>query len=191
MSINQNVLLTGRPGIGKTTVIHKFITRYLFKTGGFFTREIREHGTRVGFTIEAISSWNECRQDSDIIQRAVLAHVKSKSPFRLGRYGVNVSAMEEVGIAALRDGLRKAELIIIDEIGRMEMYSQQFQKEVVKVLDAPVSVLGVIQKYSTPFLNTIRERKDVNIIVVTHDNREILPEKLFDFFNQNLSRIKN
>ncbi len=191
MSINPNILLTGRPGIGKTTVIHKFITKCPLKTGGFFTREIREHGTRMGFTIEAISSGEECQQDTYIIQKAVLAHVKSKSSFRLGRYGVNVSAMEEVGIAALREGLRKAGILIIDEIGRMEMYSQQFQKEVIKVLDWPVSVLGVIQKYSTPFLNTIRERKDVNIIEVTYDNREILPGKLFDFFNQSISRIND
>ena len=181
MSIN--IFLTGNPGIGKTTIIQKFIRSYPLSMGGFYTHEIREHGIRVGFTIEAIRSWEQENQD-DFEKKylAIMAHVNCRSPYRVGRYGVNVSAIEEVGITALREGIRNAKTIIIDEIGRMELYSELFQKEVTNVIDCPLPVLGVIQMKQNPFLDSIRKRVDVTIIRVTPDNRDTLPMCLFEIF---------
>ncbi len=181
MSIN--ILLTGRPGIGKTTIIQTFARRCPVSMGGFFTREIREYGTRVGFSIEAIRSWDqENREGNGEKYRAVMAHVNSPSPYRVGRYGVNMSAIEKVGIAALREGTRRAKLIIIDEIGRMEMYSNPFRKEVKNVLECPIPVLGVIQMKRNPFLDSIRNRDDVTVIQVTPDGRDALPTRLVNIF---------
>ena len=151
--------------------------------GGFFTCEIREHGRRAGFAIEAIRSWDRGdRDNSGKKYQAVMAHVKSRSPYRVGRYGVNTSAIDEVGVSALREGRRRAKIIIVDEIGWMEMYSSLFQEEVTKVLESPLPVLGVIQIKRAPFLNNIRQRDDVTVIQVTADNREELPEQLLDIF---------
>jgi len=181
MSIN--ILLTGRPGTGKTTVIKKFIRMCPLSAGGFFTGEIRERGVRAGFSIEAAGTWDrEDRDNSEQKNRAVMAHVNSRSPYRVGRYGVNISAIEEVGVSALRQGMERAKIIIIDEIGRMELHSSLFQKEVINVLDSRLPVLGVIQIKRNPFLDAIRKRDDVTVIQVTADNREKLPERLFDIF---------
>ena len=181
MSIN--ILLTGRPRIGKTTIIQKFTRRCPLSVGGFFTCEIRERGKRTGFTIEAVRSWNHEDQDgSGKKYHAVMAHVNCQSPYRVGQYGINISAIEKVGITALREGIRRAKIIIIDEIGRMEMYSTLFQKEVKNVLDCPIPVLGVIQMKRNSFLDSIRNRSDVTVIQVTLNNRDVLPERLFDIF---------
>lgn len=185
--MSVNFLLTGRPRIGKTTIIQKFTRQCPVSMGGFFTCEIREHGMRVGFAIEAIRSWNQKHQDgSGEKYRAVMAHINCPSPYRVGRYGVNVSAIEKVGITALREGMKRAKIIIIDEIGRMEMYSTLFQKEVKNVLDCPLPVLGVIQMKRNTFLDSIRNRGDVTVIQVTPENRDGLPERLFDIFNSSL-----
>jgi len=178
MSIN--ILLTGRPRIGKTTIIQKFASRCHLPMGGFFTCEIRENDMRVGFSIEAVHSWDQ--DGSGEKYRAVMAHVNSPSTYRVGRYGVNISAIERVGITALNEGMRRAKIIIIDEIGRMEMYSTLFQKEVKNVLNCPLPVLGVIQMKQTSFLDSIRKREDVTVIQVTQDNRDALPKRLFGIF---------
>ena len=185
--MSVNIFLTGKPGIGKTTIIQKFIRRYPLSAGGFFTCEIREHGVRVGFTIEAIRSWiHEDHDGSGEKYHAVMAHINSLSTYRVGRYGVNISAIEKVGITALREGMKRAKIIIIDEIGRMEMYSTLFQKEVKNVLDCPLPVLGVIQMKRNPFLDSIRKRDDVTVIQVTLDNRDALPKHLFDIFGREI-----
>jgi len=182
--MSENILLTGKPRIGKTTIIQKFVQRCPVTVGGFFTSEIRERGERVGFTIEAIRSWESENQDGSTEKyRAVMAHKNSRSPHRVGRYGVNISSIETVGIAALSDAIKRAKIIVIDEIGRMEMYSPLFQKEVLNVLDCPLPVLGVIQVKRNPFLDSIRNRADVTVIQVTSENRDALPERLFDIFN--------
>jgi nucleoside-triphosphatase len=181
--MSANILLTGRPRTGKTTIIKKFVRICPVSMGGFFTREIREHGMRVGFTIEAIRSWDqEYQDDSGKKYQAVMAHVNSRSPYRVGKYGVNTSAIDEVGITALRQGMKRSKLIIIDEIGRMEMYSSLFQKEVNNVLDSSLPVLGVIQMKPNPFLDSVRQRDDVTVIQVTPDNREELPGRLLGMF---------
>ena len=82
----MNVLLTGRPGIGKTTLIKKVIDMTSLSKGGFYTEEIREAGQRVGFSLTTLD-----RKES------VLAHVKIRSPYRVGRYGVDIDSFEAIG----------------------------------------------------------------------------------------------
>ena len=161
-----NLLLTGRPGVGKTTLIKKAIEGLAVKVGGFWTEEIRIQGRRLGFRIVSAAAED------------VLAHVDSPSPFRVGRYGVNVPAFERVGVAAIEQAIRHADLIVMDELGRMELYSERFRETALRALDCPKPVLGVIQDRQTAFLDGIRARKDVTILRVTPDNRSSVLDRL-------------
>lgn len=164
----MNLLLTGKPGVGKTTVIQKVLSRLERRLGGFTTQEIRREGVRVGFSIRAV----------DDGQEGVLAHVDLTGPHRVGKYAVNIHDMDRVGVTALRRALESSDLIVMDEIGRMENYCPSFQRAVLEALDAPQDVLGTLQMRSTPFLNRIRERPDVTVKLVTSQNRDGLPSQL-------------
>jgi nucleoside-triphosphatase len=122
----------------------------------------------VGFSIRAV----------DTGQEGVLAHIDIRGPHRVGKYGVNTGDMERVGVAALRRAMESADLIVMDEIGRMENYCDTFQQVVLQALDASRDVLGTLQMRSTPFLDGIRDRPDVIIRTVTAGNREELPAEL-------------
>jgi nucleoside-triphosphatase len=164
----MNLLLTGKPGVGKTTVIQKVLSQLERRPGGFTTQEIRKGSVRVGFSIRAV----------DDGQEGVLARVDLTSPYRVGKYGVNIDDMERVGVAAVRRALECSDVIIMDEIGRMENYCPSFQRAVLAALDAPLDVLGTLQMRSTPFLDRIRERPDVTVKLVTPQNRDGLASKL-------------
>jgi len=129
-----NLLVTGRPGSGKTTVVERIVASLPRGVAtGFFTREARERGMRRGFTMETLDG-----------RTAVLADVGGDGP-RVGRYRVRLRELEAVGVPALglRPGVR---LIVVDEIGRMECLSQRFCDAVRQALDAPTPVLGTIPR---------------------------------------------
>jgi len=133
------------------------------ETGGFFTEEIRQHGERVGFRTKDIRG-----------REAILAHRDYDSPYRVGRYGVDVAVLEDIALPALDHALAYCSFVIIDELGKMELYSSRFQEKVLELLDSSKQVIGVIQQRSNPFLDRIRGRGDVEIIEVTRDNRDHL-----------------
>ena len=113
----KNILLTGIPGVGKTTVIEKILSEISLKAGGFYTQELRRGKMRMGFRIVTTDG-----------EEGVLAHRDFKSKWRVGKYGVHIEEMERVGVASLDLALHERDLIVIDEIGKMELYSKQFQK---------------------------------------------------------------
>jgi len=156
----KNVLLTGRPGVGKTTIVQGVLDELDVDAGGFYTREIREHGQRVGFAIRDLRG-----------REGVLAHVELESPYRVGKYGVNRSDLEEIGVRALNDAIAASRLVVMDEIGRMELCSEAFQSAVMRALDAPVPVFGTIQGRPNPFLDAVRAREDLELFRVTEKNR--------------------
>ncbi|MEW6359455.1 MAG: NTPase [Planctomycetota bacterium] len=165
--------MTGRPGVGKTTLVRKVVESGLPIAGGFYTEEIREAGRRMGFMIRTLDG----KED-------VLAHVESRSRFRVGRYGVNVEAFERIGVASIEGALMKDGLIIMDEIGRMELFSERFQNMVIRALDSPRRVFGVIQMRRNNFLDRIRRRPDTQIITITEGNRDALLAELPALLNQ-------
>jgi len=168
----ENVLLTGRPGVGKTTLVRKVVESGRPIAGGFYTEEIREVGRRVGFTILTLDG-----------RDGILAHVKSRSKFRVGRYGVNVEAFEDIGVTSIEDALTKDGLVVMDEIGRMELFSEKFQETVLRALDSPRRVFGVLQMKRSKFLNTIRTRADTRIITVSPSNRDTLLPQILDLLH--------
>jgi nucleoside-triphosphatase len=165
----MKVLLTGRPGCGKTTLIKRIVNKLAQPVGGFYTEEIREAGTRVGFKLKTLGG-----------DEAVFAHVDFKTPQRVGKYGLDLSVLENVGAEAVRRALRARRLVVIDEIGPMEIRSRTFREAVNEALDSGTAILATIAARSLPFADAIKKRADVAVIEVRLDNRERLVSELSD-----------
>jgi nucleoside-triphosphatase len=157
------LLLTGRPGTGKTALIKEALNQTKIKSGGFYTEEIRTGGVRQGFKIVTLNG-----------QKAILAHVNIQSPYQVSKYKVDIDSLERVGILALRQAMKESDLIIIDEIGKMELLSQQFKEVVVQAVDSGKRVLGTIMLNPHPFADQIKSRPEVRTLVVTRENRSKL-----------------
>ena len=161
------MLLTGRPGCGKTTLIKRIVNKLALPAGGFYTEEIRERGQRVGFKIVTLDG-----------KEAGFARVDFKTPERLGKYGLNLSALETIAVAALRAAVRARQLVVIDEIGPMEIRSSSFRDAVNEALDSGAQILATIVARSLPFTDAIKKCADVTVIEVRPDNREQLFSEL-------------
>ncbi|MCD4687169.1 MAG: NTPase [Anaerolineae bacterium] len=165
--MRPNILLTGDPGCGKTTLIRRVITQLDNAMGGFYTQEIRIDGNRRGFKMITLDG-----------EEGILAHVDIAGPPRVSRYGVDVAALEAIGLASVRRALTSTGLIVIDELGPMEFFSAAFQQVVLAALDSDQRVLGTIVKRSTPFGDQIKARSDVTLITVYPNNRNALVDDL-------------
>ena len=168
----KNILITGNPGVGKTTIIKKLAENLHPIAGGFLTEEIRERGTRVGFAIKDVHSGRQ----------GILSHIKTKSRFRVGKYGVNVEEFESVGVKALEDALVREGVVIIDEIGKMELFSDLFRQMLVRVFESPHPVIATIRKKKNPFVATLKNRPDTIVFEVTTHNRDALTGEIVKMF---------
>ena len=104
----MNLLLTGHPGVGKTTIIRNLIDKLKLPAGGFYTEEIREDGMRQGFAVVTLSGF-----------KGVLAHRNFKSRYKVGNYGVGVYTLNRIGVKEIQMCLMEKKVIVIDEIGKM------------------------------------------------------------------------
>jgi nucleoside-triphosphatase len=156
----KNILITGNPGVGKTTLIQRIISKLEVSAGGFYTSEVRsENGKRWGFKIVSLDG-----------QEGVLASVDIVSQRKVSKYGVDVSVMDRVGTTAVQDAIQNSAIIVIDEIGRMELTSNQFRNAVLKALDSPKVVLGTVPIKPTNFTDKIKKREYTKIIRLTRAN---------------------
>ena len=95
----------------------------------------------------------------------------------MGRYGVDVPGFER--FLETTDILRTdAGIIIIDEIGKMECFSARFRDLVIKALAGATPVVATIAAKGGGFIARAKERPDVELIEVTHANRDTLPSDL-------------
>ena len=156
-----NLLVTGRPGVGKTTLLERVLEqlRGSLRLAGFTTAEQRDpSGQRRGFRIFTVEG-----------KQAELARVGLRSTVRVGRYGVNLRAFERLALPEL--ARRDVDLIVIDEIGKMECASERFCEAVWDALEAQVSVLATLGNARLPFFLTLRARPDVEVLTLTEHNR--------------------
>ena len=163
------VFLTGRPGVGKTTVLLRAIELLKAegaRVGGMISREVREGGVRVGFEIVDLAGG----------RRGWLAHVRQKKGPRLGKYRVNMEDLDGIGVEAILRAIEEADIVVIDEVGPMELFSERFVKAVELALESGKPVLGTIhQRARGPLLDRIRRSPLVKVITVNLSNRDELP----------------
>lgn len=166
---HTKTLITGKPGVGKTTLVQKIIARMRsVNMAGFLTAEIRDRKSRLGFELQGLNG-----------ERRILAHVEIDSRHRVGRYGVDTRGFEE--FLSILDLLNPdVELIVIDEIGKMELFSGRFQNLVRAAMNADKQVLASISLKGNEFIREIKERSDTHLLEVTHNNRNRLPETIVE-----------
>jgi nucleoside-triphosphatase len=162
------ILLEGRPGSGKTTVVRRLV-EVLRASGaevaGFTTEEVRERGRRRGFAVESVEG-----------ERAILADVDLPGPVRVGKYGVDLEAFERIAIPSLEPA--GADVVVIDELGKMELASRRFQQAVARVFDRAEPVVATIHVFRHEFTDGLRARPGVRTCRVAGRNRNALPEHL-------------
>lgn len=159
--MTPKVLLTGRPGCGKTTIVQRVLKEYGGGAGGFYTREIRSSGVRTGFEVVCLDG--KCGN---------LAHVDIPSELRVSKYGVDLTFLESIALPSVRKAIEGKVLVVIDEIGPMEIRSRLFREVVRETFDSNVPVLATIVQRSTTFGDAIKQRQDVRLIEVTQNNRD-------------------
>jgi nucleoside-triphosphatase len=162
------IFITGMPGVGKTTVVHKVIAILKEKglrVGGIYCPEIRVDNVRVGFEVVDLLTGT----------RGILSRVDRDSGPRVGKYRVNVQHLSSIGVKGLNSAIREADYIVIDEIGPMELQGEDFQEAVRNVVEGTKPVLGITHwKMNHRLIDWIRARSDVRIIEVTLENRETI-----------------
>ncbi|UCH87942.1 MAG: NTPase [Thermoplasmata archaeon] len=164
--------ITGLPGAGKTFALRRVIEMLEGESmviGGMLTEPIMEKDTRKGFKV---LNWITKEE-------RVLAHEDFESHISVGKYGVDIDALETIGVKAIDDAAGEAEVIIIDEVGKMEVESLKFVDAVKAALDTDKPLILTLHKKSrNPLLQDIRRRDDVRILEVTPINRNLLPYKI-------------
>ena len=173
----NNILISGYPGVGKTTLIMKIIKKLNCKISGFYTYEKKESRKRTGFYITDFSG-----------NQMVMADINCNSLYRVGKYGVNVEAIEKIGISALENAKVNADLIIIDEIGKMEMFSSKFCEILETIFNSSKPVLATIRLKDCPLTVKLKAREDVKLFNLTINNRNEMEKILLKVTNDLLAQ---
>ncbi len=142
------------------------------KAGGFYTEEIRSQGVREGFRLVTLDG-----------QGAILAHVNIHSPYRVSKYGVDIDNLDRVGVSALRQAAQQCDLVVVDEIGKMELFSASFREAVLQIIDSGKRVLGTIMLSPNPMADAIKWKPQVNLVTVTRANHQEVLEELLCWLN--------
>lgn len=164
---HRKTLITGEPGVGKTTLVKKVLERIpSVEAAGFHTAEIRSGGTRVGFELIGLNG-----------KRRTLAHVDFAGPQRVGKYGVDTPGFEAF-LNELNLFDPKVELIVLDEIGKMELFSDLFKTLVREIVNSNRRLLAAIALRGGGIILEIKQRPDVYLLKATKANRDRLPEEI-------------
>jgi nucleoside-triphosphatase len=154
-------LLTGAPGAGKTTTIRKIVSCLSCSVGGFYTEEIRDGGRRIGFMLTTLDG-----------RQGILAHVNIRGTPRISKYGVDLTTLDNIGTDSIKHAIQENDVVIIDEIGPMEILSTRFREAVMEILNSDVLALGTIVRRRTDFTDAVKEHSNVQVIEVTRANHD-------------------
>jgi nucleoside-triphosphatase len=165
--VPARLLIEARPGAGKTTALSR-LAEQLRDEGvaptGFLTREMRDGGRRVGFEIETFDG-----------ERGVLAHVEIAGPPRVGRYGVDLEEFERLALPSLE---APGDVVLIDELGKMELASEPFREAVLGLFEGDAPIVATVHTFRHPFTDALKARPEVSLVKLTRSNRDGLPEEL-------------
>jgi len=162
-------LITGHPGVGKTTLVKRIVEKLPFNAGGFYTEEMREGGQRVGFKIATLDG-----------KEGILAKVGFPSPHRVGRYGVDLQSFEAIGVEALHRAIQDCHVIVVDEIGKMELCSTAFKEALEAALQSEKPILGTILERPQPWTDRLKARSEVFLFRLTEKNRTDIEAELLE-----------
>tara|TARA_B100000029_G_scaffold230656_1_gene228140 strand:- start:62030 stop:62572 length:543 start_codon:yes stop_codon:yes gene_type:complete len=173
--------VTGRPGTGKTKVINTLHYRLLsnnISMGGVLTRDIKEHGKRTGIEIQNISTGISYE----------IANVNRKTGPRLQKFRINLENIDNYLIKELENSSSKADLIIIDMIGPMELFSTKFCELTSKLLEQDKKILCAIQtKYNHPIIKEIKKMRNVKLYDLNEKHKV---EVIDDIYNNIIEKIE-
>jgi nucleoside-triphosphatase len=155
----MKLFIMGQPGCGKTTFIKRFLEGYKGSVSGILTEDIRKKSVRTGFKICDIATGKE----------GILASIQQKEGLRISKYRVNIVELEAIALPALE---RKADLIVIDEIGAMELSSERFKTAVERILNSEQNVLATLHR------NYVKNYANYGeVLILTRDNvKEVLAQ---------------
>jgi len=177
--VTRHILLTGLPGVGKTTIIKKLANALVaYQPAGFFTQEIREDGIRKGFELITLNG-----------RQQLLSHVTFPGPFRVGRYGVDFAGFEQL-LETLDLRHSPSRVVILDEIGKMECLSQRFIEEVEALLNSSKIVIATVALKGEGFPTKVKHRADCRVVTVNLNNRSTLAGALLPEISNILSSHK-
>jgi len=180
--LKRLIFLTGNPGIGKTTILLKVVESLKVKgysVGGMISHEIRSCGNRVGFEIVDLSSG----------KRGWLAHINQPTGPQVGRYRVNLKDLEDIGATAIEKASKSFNVIVIDEIGPMELFSGKFKNAVEGAVKSDKLVVGIVHwKAKNKLVEEIKAMEECEVLMVTYGNRDklhqLIVEKAQKFLEQ-------
>lgn len=169
----KNLLITGPPGVGKTTLIKKLAEALKpHQPVGFYTEEIREKGERKGFELISLEG-----------RRGLLSHKEIKTPYQVGQYKVDVQGFDEF-LESISFFNQHTNFIIIDEIGKMECLSHRFKKLLIEILNSEKIVIATIALKGSGLIAEVKEREDVQVYEITKKSRDAFLKEILDLLSQ-------
>lgn len=153
-------LVTGAPGVGKTTLIRQVVSTMRMRAAGFYTEDLRAAGSREAFRIVTLDG-----------EMALLAASGHPGPIQVSKYGVDLRELERVGVSALRQAMERRHVLVADEIGRMQLFSRQFRQTVYEAVQEGHALLGTIMLGRNPYADKIKAHRNVQVLTLTAENR--------------------
>ncbi|MER7365080.1 nucleoside-triphosphatase [Nonomuraea wenchangensis] len=186
--MGRALLFTGAKKVGKTTALKSVVAGVPSRhKAGFFATERRVNGTRVAFEIEMLDgrsgSLASIDSDSELRVGRLLAHGRLK-------YGVDLDFLDGVAVPELRASLANGTetVLVIDEIGPMQLYSEAFRQVVIDALASPCLILGTIMSPAEPWVDELKEREEVETFHLTLQNRDTMTEMMSLYLTRHVPR---